>query len=74
MSLKNYLNKMKSHKQDINTKLSYWEIEKQKGSKGETITRNFLRKYGLNFNASLNTILCMYINHNQEKFNLNREG
>ena len=23
-------------------------------------------------NASLNTILCMYINHNQEKFNLNK--
>ena len=49
MSLKNYLNKMKSHKQDMNTKLSYWEIEKQKGSKGETITRNFLRKHGLDF-------------------------
>lgn len=49
MSLQNYINKMKSHKQDINTKLSYWEIEKQKGSKGETITRNFLRKYNLDF-------------------------
>ena len=49
MSLQNYINKMKSHKQNINTKLSYWEIEKQKGSKGETITRNFLRKYNLDF-------------------------
>lgn len=49
MSLKNYLNKMKSHKQDMNTKLSYWETEKQKGSKGEIITRNFLRKHGLDF-------------------------
>ena len=49
MSLQNYINKMKSHKQNINTKLSYWEIEKQKGSKGETKTRNFLRKYNLDF-------------------------
>lgn len=40
---------MKSHKQEINTKVSYWQTEKQKGSKGETITRNFLRKYGLDF-------------------------
>ena len=40
---------MKSHKQDMNTKLSYWETEKQKGSKGEIITRNFLRKHGLDF-------------------------
>ena len=40
---------MKSHKQDMNTKISYWETEKQKGSKGEIITRNFLRKHGLDF-------------------------
>ena len=49
MSLQNYINKMKSHKQEINTKVSYWQTEKQKGSKGETITRNFLRKHGLDF-------------------------
>jgi len=49
MALQNYINKMKSHKQDMNTKLSYWETEKQKGSKGEIITRNFLRKHGLDF-------------------------
>lgn len=49
MSLQNYINKMKSHKQEINTKVSYWQTEKQKGSKGETITRNFLCKYGLDF-------------------------
>ena len=49
MGLQNYINKMKSHKQDMNTKLSYWETEKQKGSKGEIITRNFLRKHGLDF-------------------------
>ena len=41
---------------------------------------NFVLSLGFNLdnpiansyvNASLNTILCMYINHNQEKFNLN---
>jgi hypothetical protein len=40
---------MKSHKQEINTKLSFWESEKQKGSKGEILTRDFLRKHKLDF-------------------------
>lgn len=49
MSFSNYLNKMKSNKQEINSKLSYWKTSKQKGSKGEIITRDFLRKHGLDF-------------------------
>ena len=49
MSFSNYLNKMKSNKQNINSKLSYWKTSKQKGSKGEIITRDFLRKHGLDF-------------------------
>ena len=49
MSLNNYLNKMNNHKIDMNSRLKFWQTEKQKGSKGEIITRNFLRKYQIPF-------------------------
>ena len=49
MSFANYLSKMNSHKIKMNSKLSFWETVKQHGSKGEQITRNFLRKYNINF-------------------------
>lgn len=49
MSLANYLNKMNSHKIEINSKLEFWRKLKEHGSKGEQITRNFLRKYNINY-------------------------
>lgn len=49
MGLSNYLNKMNSHKIEMNSRLSFWQTTKQRGSKGEIITRNFLRKYNINF-------------------------
>ena len=50
MSFTNYLNKMSFHKIEINKKISIWEShDLKKGSKGEQITRNFLRKYNINF-------------------------
>ena len=49
MSLQNFVNKMNSHKIEINFKLSFWETVRQHGSKGEIITRDFLRKYKINF-------------------------
>jgi hypothetical protein len=45
MSLQNFVSKMNSHKSSINIKLSFWATVKQHGSKGEQITRDFLRKY-----------------------------
>ena len=33
----------------MNSRLKFWQTEKQKGSKGEIITRNFLRKYNITF-------------------------
>ena len=68
MSLENYLNKMKSHKQDMNTKLSYWETEKQKGSKGETITRDFLRKHQLDFKEQKTFSASIYICNKTSRF------
>ena len=49
MSLKNYINKMSTHSKFINSTLSYWKIEKQKGSKGEQIVRNFLTNHNVKF-------------------------
>lgn len=49
MSFNNYLNKMNNHKIEINSRLSFWKTSKQKGSKGEIITRDFLRKHNLAF-------------------------
>ena len=49
MSFSNYLNKMNNHKIEINSKLEFWKKVKEHGSKGEQITRNFLRKYNINF-------------------------
>ena len=49
MSFKNYLTKMKEHKDVINSKISIWKSEKKKGSKGEQITREFLQKYKIDF-------------------------
>lgn len=50
MSFANYLNKMSSHKIKINKKISIWEShDLKKGSKGEQITRDFLRKYHIPF-------------------------
>jgi len=50
MSLSNYANKMISHKTKIEKKLSIWiSADYKKGSKGEQITRDFLRKHNLAF-------------------------
>ena len=49
MSFSNYLNKMNDHKIEINSKLEFWKKVKEHGSKGEQITRNFLRKYNISF-------------------------
>ena len=49
MSFTNYLNKMNNHKIKINSKLEFWKKIKEHGSKGEQITRNFLRKYNINY-------------------------
>jgi hypothetical protein len=49
MSLKNYINKISIHSKFINSALSYWKIEKQKGSKGEQIVRNFLINHNVKF-------------------------
>ena len=49
MSLQNFVNKMQIHSQDMETKLSVWKSTKKKGSKGEQITRDFLRKHNLSY-------------------------
>ena len=49
MSLQNYVNKMQNHSHDMESKLAIWRSKKKKGSKGEQITRDFLRKHNLAF-------------------------
>lgn len=49
MSLQNYVNKMQNHSHDMESKLSIWKSKKKRGSKGEQITRDFLRKHNLAF-------------------------
>lgn len=49
MSLQNFVNKMQIHSQDMEIKLSVWKSTKKKGSKGEQITRDFLRKHNLSY-------------------------
>lgn len=49
MSLQNYLNKMQNHSRDMESKLKIWRSKKKRGSKGEQITRDFLRKHNLTF-------------------------
>ena len=49
MSLQNYVNKMQNHSYTIEYKLAIWRSKKKRGSKGEQITRDFLRKHNLAF-------------------------
>lgn len=49
MSLQNYVNKMQNHSHVMESKLKIWRSRKKKGSKGEQITRDFLRKHNLTF-------------------------
>lgn len=49
MSLQNYVNKMQNHSHVMESKLKIWRSRKKKGSKGEQITRDFLRKHNLAF-------------------------
>ena len=49
MSLQNYVNKMQNHSHDMESKLAIWRSRKKLGSKGEQITRDFLRKHNLAF-------------------------
>ena len=49
MSLQNYVNKMQNHSHDMESKLAIWKSKKKRGSKGEQITRDFLRKHNLVF-------------------------
>lgn len=49
MSLQNYLNKMQNHSHAMESKLKIWRSKKKRGSKGEQITRDFLRKHNLTF-------------------------
>ena len=49
MSLQNYVNKMQNHSHVMESKLKIWQSRKKKGSKGEQITRDFLRKHNLTF-------------------------
>lgn len=53
MSLNNYLNKMTSHKTEIEQKISIWKSPKKKGSKGETYTREFLKRYGIAYKEQI---------------------
>lgn len=47
MSLTNFINKINSHSQEFEKKISFWKSPKKKGSKGEIYTREFLKKYGI---------------------------
>lgn len=49
MSLQNYVDKMQNHSHVMESKLKIWRSRKKKGSKGEQITRDFLRKHNLAF-------------------------
>ena len=49
MSLQNYVNKMQNHSHDMEFKLAIWKSKKKRGSKGEQITRDFLRRHNLAF-------------------------
>lgn len=49
MSLQNYVNKMQNHSHDMESKLVIWKSKKKRGSRGEQITRDFLRKHNLAF-------------------------
>ena len=49
MSLQNYVNKMQNHSHEMESKLTIWRSKKKRGSKGEQITRDFLRKHNLTF-------------------------
>lgn len=49
MSLQNYVNKMQNHSHEMEFKLAIWRSKKKRGSKGEQITRDFLRKHNLTF-------------------------
>lgn len=49
MSLQNYVNKMQNHSHTMESKLAIWRSKKKRGSKGEQITRDFLRKHNLAF-------------------------
>ena len=49
MSLQNYVNKMQNHSHEMESKLAIWRSKKKRGSKGEQITRDFLRKHNLTF-------------------------
>ena len=49
MSLQNYVNKMQNHSRNMELKLAIWKSKKKRGSRGEQITRDFLRKHNLAF-------------------------
>lgn len=49
MSLQNYVNKMQNYSHEMESKLAIWRSKKKRGSKGEQITRDFLRKHNLAF-------------------------
>ena len=49
MSLKNYVDKMQNHSHTMESKLAIWRSKKKRGSKGEQITRDFLKKHNLAF-------------------------
>lgn len=49
MSLQNYANKMQNHSHKMESKLAFLKTKKKRGSKGEQITRDFLKRYGLPF-------------------------
>jgi len=49
MSLQNYANKMRNHSHEMESKLAFLKAKKKRGSKGEQITRDFLKRYELPF-------------------------
>lgn len=49
MNIQNFINNMSKTSHNLELKLSRWKSKKKKGSKGEQITRDFLKSYRINF-------------------------